>query len=246
MEGAVSVQTASLRKAYGDRSVLADVCAHFPAGQLSCIIGRSGSGKSTLLKCINGLEIPDSGTIQVGDFRVDHARKYSQVRRYVGMVFQDYNLFPHLTLLQNVAMPLVVVKQAKQSDALELALQELKRVQLDAHVDKYPGQLSGGQQQRGAIARALAMNPKVLLYDEPTSALDIELVDDVLQIVKELSQQSMTQIMVTHEMHFVRRVADRVFFIDQGQIVEEGEVDDVFDRPNHESTKQFLRRVIRT
>jgi ABC-type polar amino acid transport system ATPase subunit len=214
MEGndmeAFAISAKDLKKKYGSKAILNSATAHFPAGQLTCIIGRSGSGKSTFLKCLNGLELADSGVIQAGQIEINcqynqSAVAYNHIRSRVGMVFQNFQLFPHLSLLQNVALALTVVKKQSPKSSLERAAFELERVQLGAHKEKFPSQLSGGQQQRGAIARALALDPLALLYDEPTSALDVELVDDVLQIVAELSQKKLTQILVTHELYFVKK-----------------------------------------
>lgn len=249
------VQLKGLRKRLSGNTVLDGVDFDFEAGKLYVIIGRSGSGKSTLLRCINGLEFPDSGTVCVDGITLkqEPARKKDRellekeahdLRSRVGMVFQSFNLFPHLTVLQNVTQPQIIVKKTAPDVAEESALKLLEKVGLKAFIDRYPFQLSGGQQQRAAIARALAMAPKVMLYDEPTSALDPEKVDEVLGVMKTLDQEHMSQIIVTHEMRFARDAADVVLFIEGGKVLESGSPDEMFTNPKHEETRTFLKRYL--
>ncbi|MDO8251140.1 MAG: amino acid ABC transporter ATP-binding protein, partial [Rhodoferax sp.] len=211
-----------VNKHFGPHHVLRDVSTHFKAGQVSAILGASGSGKSTLLRTLNRLERHDSGRIVVDGIEVDDDLKHlDALRRELGMVFQQFNLFPHLSVLDNVSLAPRRVRKTPRSEANERAMELLKRVGMEAHAHKYPFALSGGQQQRVAIARALAMNPKVMLFDEPTSALDPEMVKEVLDVMKKLAQSGMTMIIVTHEMGFAREVADRILFIDQGQVAQD-------------------------
>lgn len=234
-----------LKKSFGSLDVLKNIDLDIEKGKVVVIIGPSGSGKSTLLRCLNVLETPSAGVIEIDGQQLDFNKNVSKksinaFRRLTGMVFQNYNLFPHLTALGNVTEGLVTVKGKQRGDAQQSALQLLEKVGLAAHKDKYPYQLSGGQQQRVAIARALAMDPKVMLFDEPTSALDPELVNEVLRVMKELAQEGMTMAVVTHEMKFAREVADEVIFIDGGFIVERGAPANIFTNPQHERTKKFL------
>ncbi len=209
------------------------------------VIGPSGSGKSTLIRCINRLETHDAGHIFVdGTALTTDIRNIQEIRRETGMVFQNFNLFPHLTVLTNVAIGPRRVRGLSKSAAEELAMELLTRVKIPEQADKFPAQLSGGQQQRVALARALAMTPKVMLFDEPTSALDPEMINEVLAAMKELAQEGMTMIVVTHEMGFAREVADRVVFMDKGEIVEVGTPSEIFDSPKEERTKKFLSQIL--
>jgi polar amino acid transport system ATP-binding protein len=225
--------------------VLKGVSLNVEAGQVVCLIGPSGSGKSTLLRCINGLEMHDAGTITVDGNAVDARSKHiHDLRMQVGMVFQRFNLWPHRTALENVCEGPVFVKKEGRVQAREKARHLLDKVGLGHRMDAYPSELSGGQQQRVAIARALAMEPKAILFDEPTSALDPELVGEVLNVMRQLAYDGMTMIVVTHEMSFAREVADRVCFLYDGTICEEGAAADLLERPQHPRTRDFLRRVL--
>jgi polar amino acid transport system ATP-binding protein len=225
--------------------VLKGVSLNVDAGQVVCLIGPSGSGKSTLLRCINGLETHDAGTITVDGLAVDARSKHiHELRMQVGMVFQRFNLFPHRSALENVCEGPVFVKKEGRAQAREKARHLLDKVGLAHRIDAYPSELSGGQQQRVAIARALAMEPKAILFDEPTSALDPELVGEVLNVMRQLAYDGMTMIVVTHEMSFAREVADRVCFLYDGTICEEGAAADLLERPQHPRTRDFLRRVL--
>lgn len=235
------VRIKNLEKAFGNNVVLRDVSIEIDKGEVVCVLGPSGSGKSTMLRCINLLETPTSGEIWFEDTLItDKKVNINQLREHIGMVFQSFNLFPHLTALGNVELALKQVQKKSKTEAHQIASEMLARVGLAERADYYPAQLSGGQQQRVAIARALAMKPHVMLFDEVTSALDPELVRDVLDVMKNLAQQGMTMIVVTHEMGFARDVADRVVFMDEGYIIEEGPPNQIFDHPQHERTKDFL------
>ena len=249
------VQLRGVRKHFGSLEVLKGISMDVHAGQVSVLLGPSGSGKSTLLRCINHLETIDGGRISVdgeivgyrpeGDrLREMHPREVAKQRRSIGMVFQRFNLFPHKTALENIIEAPMVVSKRNKADAVAEARQLLRRVGLDAWADHYPSQLSGGQQQRIAIARALAMKPKLMLFDEPTSALDPELVGEVLDVMKELAQEGMTMIVVTHEIGFAREVADQVVFMDGGVVVEAGAPANVIDNPQHARTQGFLQSVL--
>lgn len=234
-----------LSKKFGEHEVLKDINLTVTEGEVVCIIGPSGSGKSTFLRCINQLEIPSGGTIRYyGKNLMDVATDIRLFREEVGMVFQRFNLFPLKTVVENVMLAPVLTKQKNKGEAKEKALELLDKVGLLEKADVYPKTLSGGQQQRVAIARALAMEPKALLFDEPTSALDPELVGDVLEVMKALAKEGMTMLVVTHEMGFARDVADRVIFMDDGYIVEEGTPEVMFTNPIEERTKSFLARVL--
>ena len=225
--------------------VLKDINLEIEEGEVVCIIGPSGSGKSTFLRCINQLEVPSGGTLRYyGDNIVDQAYDIRKFREEVGMVFQRFNLFPLKSVLENVMMAPVLTKHMSKQKAKQKAIELLKKVGLEEKADVYPSTLSGGQQQRVAIARALAMEPKALLFDEPTSALDPELVGDVLEVMKNLAKEGMTMVVVTHEMGFARDVADRVIFMADGYIVEEGTPQQIFTNPKEERTKSFLSRVL--
>jgi polar amino acid transport system ATP-binding protein len=248
-----AIKIRGLCKSYGALDVLKNVSLDVFPGEVVCVIGPSGAGKSTILSCVNYLEPYERGEIWVdgelcgpgehGRRRARSEADLNKLRRKIGIVFQAYNLFPHLTALENVTLaPIKVLKKAKVK-AIADGRQQLARVGLSEKADKYPAQLSGGQQQRVAIARALAMQPKVMLFDEVTSALDPELVGEVLAVMKQLSNDGMTMMIVTHEMQFAREVADRIIFMDQGSIVESGLGKDLFDNPQQERTKAFLRRT---
>ena len=239
------IRVESIHKRFHDQEVLKGVSLNVDAGQVVCLIGPSGSGKSTLLRCINGLETHDAGTITVDGRAVDaRSKQIHELRMQVGMVFQRFNLWPHRTALENVCEGPVFVKKEDRVQAREKARHLLDKVGLGHRMDAYPSALSGGQQQRVAIARALAMEPKAILFDEPTSALDPELVGEVLSVMRQLAYDGMTMIVVTHEMSFAREVADRVCFLYDGTICEEGAAADLLERPQHPRTRDFLRRVL--
>ncbi|MBX6766972.1 MAG: amino acid ABC transporter ATP-binding protein, partial [Actinomadura rubrobrunea] len=236
------VEIRGLHKAYGDLKVLKGIDLTVERGQVICIIGPSGSGKSTLLRCVNLLETPTGGQVFVEGEELTHPDvDIDAARRKIGMVFQQFNLFPHLKVLDNVTIAQRRVLKRPRDEAERIARENLAKVGLEDKADSYPAQLSGGQQQRVAIARALAMNPDLMLFDEPTSALDPELVGDVLVVMRKLAQEGMTMLVVTHEMGFARDVADRVVFMDGGVIVEDGPPEQVIGAPRHERTKTFLR-----
>ncbi|MGL4606143.1 MAG: amino acid ABC transporter ATP-binding protein [Eubacteriaceae bacterium] len=239
------VRIRNLKKTFGELEVLKDINLDVKEREVICIIGPSGSGKSTLLRCINALEEASSGTVTVDGNEITgtHA-DINKYRQNIGMVFQQFNLFPHMTVLKNISFAPVSLKLKTQAEAEETARKLLERVDLSEKAEVYPEQLSGGQQQRVAIARALAMNPDVMLFDEPTSALDPEMVGEVLNVMKKLARDGMTMVVVTHEMGFAREVADRVIFIDEGYIVEEGPPNEVFGNPQNERTINFLNMVL--
>ncbi|MCO5731419.1 amino acid ABC transporter ATP-binding protein [Rhizobium sp. SSA_523] len=235
----------SLTKAYGTFTVLHGIDLDIDEGEVVCVIGPSGSGKSTLIRCINHLEgFADDSSITVDGIRVQPGAALAKVRAEVGMVFQSFNLFPHMTVLRNVMLAPMRVRGTPPAQAEAKARDLLARVGISEQADKYPGQLSGGQQQRVAIARALAMEPRVLLFDEPTSALDPEMVGEVLDVMRRLAGTGVTMIVVTHEMGFARQVADRVIFMDGGRLVEMGPPTEIFDTPREERTRSFLRAVL--
>ncbi|WP_139833780.1 amino acid ABC transporter ATP-binding protein [Thalassospira alkalitolerans] len=239
------ITISNLKKAYGSFTVLHGIDLDIAQGEVVCVIGPSGSGKSTLIRCINHLEAFDADSeITVDGIAVKPGRALAKVRAEVGMVFQSFNLFPHMTVLRNVMLAPMRVRHTKTSDAEKYARALLQRVGISEQADKYPGQLSGGQQQRVAIARALAMEPKVLLFDEPTSALDPEMVGEVLDVMKKLAGTGVTMVIVTHEMGFARQVADRVIFMDDGNIIEAGPPAQIFDQPVEARTKSFLHAVL--
>ncbi len=224
---------------------LVDVTSHIDPGEVVVVIGPSGSGKSTFLRCINQLETATSGHIYIDGVDILNPRTdINKVRAEVGMVFQQFNLFPHKTVLENVTLAQRVVRKRNKAEAEEVAMQLLQKVGIHDKIKVYPDQLSGGQQQRVAIARALAMNPKVMLFDEPTSALDPEMIGEVLDVMKTLAKEGMTMVVVTHEMGFAREVADRVIFMDNGAIVEEGTPEHFFVNPIHDRTKLFLSQIL--
>ena len=232
-------------KRFKDFEALKNINMQVGRKEVVVVIGPSGSGKSTLIRCINRLESHDAGNILVdGTALTTDIRNIQEIRRETGMVFQNFNLFPHLTVLTNVAIGPRRVRGLSKSAAEELAMELLTRVKIPEQADKFPAQLSGGQQQRVALARALAMTPKVMLFDEPTSALDPEMINEVLDAMKELAQDGMTMIVVTHEMGFAREVADRVVFMDKGEIVEVGTPSEIFDNPKEERTKKFLSQIL--
>ena len=234
-----------LSKSFGDNLVLNDISEHINPGEKVVIIGPSGSGKSTFLRSLNLLEIPSAGTITFGGMEVtDPKSDINTIRRQMGMVFQHFNLFPNMTIRKNIALAPVRTGLMKQAEADELAMKLLKRVGLEEKADAYPNQLSGGQKQRIAIVRALAMNPKVMLFDEPTSALDPEMVGEVLEVMKELARDGMTMVVVTHEMGFAREVGSRVWFMDEGKILEQGSPQELFSNPKHPRLQDFLSKVL--
>jgi ABC-type polar amino acid transport system ATPase subunit len=238
------IEMKGVTKSFGQFMALQNINLTVLEGEIVVIIGPSGSGKSTLIRCINQLENHNAGEIVVDGSRVGSDRQAAAARAEVGMVFQSFNLFPHMTVLRNVALAPVRVRGLSWAEAEDRAKRLLTRVGLEAHITKYPGQLSGGQQQRVGIARALAMGPKVLLFDEPTSALDPEMVGEVLDVMQKLAKTGVTMIVVTHEMGFARRVANRVVFMDGGRIVEEGRPDDLFDAPRDPRLRNFLQAVL--
>ena len=234
----------NLRKSFGDVEVLKGINLTIKEKEVVVIIGPSGSGKSTLLRCMNYLEEPTSGEVSVDGIVLDGEANINKVREEVGMVFQRFNLFPHMTVLQNIMLAPIKVRHVAKQEAEETARKLLARVGLADKADAYPSQLSGGQQQRVAIARALAMKPKVMLFDEPTSALDPEMVGEVLDVMRKLAEEGMTMVIVTHEMGFAREVGDRVLFVDDGRILEQGTPEAVFEHPQEERTKNFLSKVL--
>ncbi|HBQ90499.1 MAG TPA: ABC transporter ATP-binding protein [Alcaligenes faecalis] len=239
------IQLKNVNKWYGQFHVLRDITLDVAAGERIVICGPSGSGKSTLIRCINRLEEHQQGQIIVaGEELTNDVRQVEAIRRDVGMVFQHFNLFPHLTVMENLTLGPMWVRRKTKAQAQELAMQYLERVRIPEQANKYPGQLSGGQQQRVAIARSLCMEPKIMLFDEPTSALDPEMVKEVLEVMVELAHTGMTMLCVTHEMGFARKVADRVIFMDQGEIIEQNTPDEFFDSPRSERTREFLSQII--
>ncbi|OIK10705.1 ectoine/hydroxyectoine ABC transporter ATP-binding protein EhuA [Bacillus sp. MUM 116] len=244
------IEIKNLHKQFGQTEVLKGIDLKIEEGNTVCIIGPSGSGKTTMLRCLNLLETPTKGTVKLGKFSLDFQEKKPvpkdqviKFRQQTGMVFQGYNLFPHMTALENVMEGLVYVRKQDKEASRKKALQLLEKVGLSERANHYPSQLSGGQQQRVGIARAMAMEPEVLLFDEPTSALDPELVGEVLKVMKELAKEGMTMVVVTHEMNFAREAADKVVFIDKGVIVEEGTPQQIFEHTGHERTLQFLNKL---
>ena len=236
----------NLVKQFNTLRAVDDVSLTVGRGKVTVIIGPSGSGKSTVLRCINHLEVPTSGEIWVDGIHLTHdAKNINAVRAEVGMVFQQFNLFPHLTVLQNVMLAQRVVRKRSEAEAREIAMQQLTRVGIPEKAQSYPSQLSGGQQQRVAIARALAMNPKIMLFDEPTSALDPEMIKEVLDVMLELARSGMTMVVVTHEMGFARNAADEIVFMDHGKIVEQGPPDEFFTNPREERARAFLNQILR-
>ncbi|MFK9090800.1 amino acid ABC transporter ATP-binding protein [Bacillus salipaludis] len=244
------IEINNLHKQFGQIEVLKGIDLRIEEGDTVCIIGPSGSGKTTLLRCLNLLEVPTKGMIKLGNFSLEFQDKKQipkdtviKFRQQTGMVFQGYNLFPHMTALENVMEGLVIIRKQGKELARTKALNLLDKVGLKERANHYPFQLSGGQQQRVGIARAMALEPEVLLFDEPTSALDPELVGEVLKVMKELAKEGMTMVVVTHEMNFAREAADKVVFIDKGIIVEEGTPQQIFEHTQHERTLQFLNKL---
>lgn len=239
------IKMTNVCRRFGSVVALDNVTLTIPRGEKLVIIGPSGSGKSTLLRTLNALEIVDSGDIVIDGVSLNHDHEHiHRIRLEVGMVFQQFNLFPHLTALENIALPQRVVRGRSKDEAYERGMSLLKKVGIADKVGAYPGQLSGGQQQRVAIARALGMDPKIMLFDEATSALDPEMIGEVLMVMKGLAAEGMTMLIVTHEIGFAREVADRVLFIDCGRIVEEGSPKELFDRPKNPRTAEFLAKVL--
>ena len=238
------IEIKDLKKSFGKHEILKGVNLTIHDKEVVVIIGPSGSGKSTILRCINYLEEPTSGEIIVDGISMDSAKKINEVRMEVGMVFQRFNLFPHMTVLENIILAPMKGRHTGKEEAVETTVQLLEKVGLVDKKDAYPGTLSGGQQQRVAIARALAMKPKFMLFDEPTSALDPEMVREVLDVIKELAEEGMSMAIVTHEMGFAREVADRILFIDEGVVLEEGKPEDLFMNPQEERTKEFLSKIL--
>ncbi len=239
------IEVKGLRKSFGELEVLKNIDQHIEQGEKVVIIGPSGSGKSTFLRCLNLLEMPTGGDIYIDGERVtDKSVDINRVREKMGMVFQQFNLFPHLSVLENITLAPIKVKKMTRSEADEKAMELLKRVGLADKAESYPGQLSGGQQQRIAIARALAMEPEIMLFDEPTSALDPEMVGEVLEVMKDLANAGMTMVVVTHEMGFAREVASRVLFMDGGYVLEDGTPQQVFSSPENDRTREFLGKIL--
>ena len=239
------VEIRGLHKYFGENEVLRGIDCDIEAGEVVCVIGPSGSGKSTFLRCINCLENPTQGTVRVdGNLMDEDAKNIDELREDVGMVFQQFNLFPHLSVIQNITLAPVLRKKMSQQEADQLGMELLGRVGLADKAEAMPNSLSGGQKQRVAIARALAMKSGLMLFDEPTSALDPEMVGEVLDVMRQLAEEGMTMVVVTHEMGFARQVSSRVLFIDQGVIAEEGTPDEVFGNPQNERTKSFLNKVL--
>lgn len=239
------IQVSNLNKWYGSFHVLKDINLTVRQGERIVICGPSGSGKSTMIRCINRLEEFQKGSLVVdGTEMIEDVKNIETIRREVGMVFQHFNLFPHLTILENLCLAPIWVQKKPKAEAEEVAMRYLERVKIPDQANKYPGQLSGGQQQRVAIARSLCMNPKIMLFDEPTSALDPEMIKEVLDVMIELAEEGMTMLCVTHEMGFAKKVADRVIFMDGGEIVEENTPNEFFDNPQVDRTQQFLQQIL--
>lgn len=240
----VVLKAENIHKSYGNNEVLRGISFEVRRGEIKVICGPSGSGKSTLLRCLNLLTKPDKGRVWLeGEEITNPATDISKVRQKIGFVFQEFNLFNHLTALRNVSIGLEVVKGMKKDEARKVALRELRRVGLEEHAHKYPAELSGGQKQRVAIARALAMNPVIMFYDEPTSALDPELIGEVLDVMKQLAREKITSLVVTHEMGFAQSVADEIMFMTNGKILERGPPQEIVLNPKHELVKKFFRRI---
>lgn len=239
------IQVRDLHKSFGKLNVLKGIDYDIKEKEVICVIGPSGSGKSTFLRCINLLEEITSGEVFIDGVKInDPKTDINDIRREVGMVFQQFNLFPHMRVLDNITVSPIQIRKMNKRDAEELALQLLEKVGLADKANAYPEQLSGGQMQRVAIARALAMKPKIMLFDEPTSALDPEMVKEVLDVMKQLALEGMTMVVVTHEMGFAKEMGDRVLFLDQGLLVEEGKPEEIFSNPEHERTKAFFSKIL--
>ncbi len=241
----IAISVEKLNKWYGRFHVLKDIDLTIHKGEKIVVCGPSGSGKSTLIRCINHLEVHQEGKIIVDGIELNNDVKHiDEIRREVGMVFQHFNLFPHLTILENLTLAPIWVRKMPKKEAETIAMEYLERVKIPEQADKFPGQLSGGQQQRVAIARSLCMNPKIMLFDEPTSALDPEMISEVLDVMISLAESGMTMICVTHEMGFAKQVADRVIFMDAGEIVEQGLPEEFFNNAQNERTKLFLSQIL--
>ena len=241
----IAINIVAMHKWYGEFHVLKDINLEVTRGERIVICGPSGSGKSTMIRCINRLEEHQQGDIIVdGEELTNDLKNIETIRREVGMVFQHFNLFPHLTVLENCTLAPIWVRKTPKAEAMEAAMKYLERVKIPEQANKFPGQLSGGQQQRVAIARSLCMNPRIMLFDEPTSALDPEMIKEVLDVMVELAQEGMTMLCVTHEMGFAKTVANRVIFMDGGEIIEENTPDLFFDNPQHDRTKLFLSQIL--
>ncbi len=240
-----AIEVNGLNKFFNTNHVLKNIDIRVPFGEVVSIIGASGSGKSTFLRCLNGIETIHSGEIIINGVKItDKKVNINIVRQSIGMIFQSFNLFPHMTVLSNITLALQKVKKMSKAESEKASLRLLEKVGLEEKAESYPIQLSGGQQQRVAIARALAMNPRVMMFDEPTSALDPETVNDVLDVMKELAREGMTMVVVTHEMGFAREVADRVVYIDEGRIIEDGKPEDIFYNPKNPRLRDFLGKII--
>ncbi len=241
----IVIQLTKMNKWFGAFHVLKDIDLTVHRGERIVICGPSGSGKSTLIRCINRLEEHQTGTVEVDGVTLDdNVKNIDQIRREVGMLFQSFNLFPHLTVLENCTLAPIWVRKTPKEEAIRSAREYLERVRIPDQADKYPGQLSGGQQQRVAIARALCLQPRIMLFDEPTSALDPEMIKEVLDVMVDLARDGITMICVTHEMGFARQVANRVIFMDEGEIVEENDPEEFFNNPKSERTKLFLSQIL--
>lgn len=239
------IKVHNLHKQFGELEVLKGIDEHITQGEVVAVIGPSGSGKSTFLRCLNLLESVTEGEVLVDDEPINDPKvDVNRIRQKMGMVFQQFNLFPHLTIMENITLAPVLLKKMTKPEAIERGMELLKRVNLAEKADAYPAQLSGGQKQRVAIARALAMDPEIMLFDEPTSALDPEMVGEVLDVMKDLAKSGMTMVIVTHEMGFAREVASRVLFMDQGIVMERGTPEQIFGNPQNERTKNFLSKVL--
>ncbi|HZK55473.1 MAG TPA: amino acid ABC transporter ATP-binding protein [Desulfosporosinus sp.] len=238
------ISVKNLHKSFGKLEVLKGIDCHVRESEVVVVIGPSGSGKSTFLRCLNKLEEPTSGEIMVDGIPLNSDINVNAIRREVGMVFQRFNLFPHMTAIQNIVLAPEIVRKTNKAEARKIGLELLEKVGLSDKADEYPDRLSGGQQQRVAIARALAMKPKIMLFDETTSALDPEMVGEVLAVMKDLAREGMTMVVVTHEMGFAREVGDRVIFMDEGIIMEEGEPNEMFAHPKNSRTQTFLSKIL--
>ena len=244
IDNSVMIELKDLHKSFGDNQILKGVDLKVNRSEVVVIIGPSGSGKSTLLRCVNYLEIPTSGTVTIDGETITPEVNINTIRAEVGMVFQHFNLFPHMTVLRNITLAQEKVRKKIAEESEKIAMELLNKVGLAEKAHAYPDELSGGQQQRVAIARALAMQPKIMLFDEPTSALDPEMVNEVLDVMRDLAESGMTMMCVTHEMGFARQVADRVLFVDQGIILEEGTPEEVFSHPKEKRTQEFLSKIL--
>lgn len=244
IDNSVMIELKDLHKSFGDNQILKGVDLKVNRSEVVVIIGPSGSGKSTLLRCVNYLEIPTSGTVTIDGETITPEVNINTIRAEVGMVFQHFNLFPHMTVLRNITLAQEKVRKKSAEESEKIAMELLNKVGLAEKAHAYPDELSGGQQQRVAIARALAMQPKIMLFDEPTSALDPEMVNEVLDVMRDLAEFGMTMMCVTHEMGFARQVADRVLFVDQGIILEEGTPEEVFSHPKEKRTQEFLSKIL--